>query len=478
VKRTVFKVASLVVLVSGAGCRVGPNYQIPTLPQGAESQFISRDFDHDGAIEPPNEWWTLYEDPALDRYLREAFLANFDIKAAEADILAAHALLAVARSGHYPQTGVQLGATRGRDAATDEILELQGAAPKTTLLLEDVFQVNYELDLWGRVHRAVEAASADAEAVAAARDSVKIIIAAETTRAYVLICGLGEQLAVASHSLEVVTREETITTGRHEAGANSNFDVVRAKGLVAQVGAAIPPLQGQRQAAILELAALLGRTPSEAPQEAANCVTTPKLNAVMPVGNGASLLKRRPDVHRADRRLAATTAKIGVATADLYPKVTLAGLYGGVGFSGADLAHSAGLAWGIGPSVSWAFPNQSVPRARIMQAKANATAALASFDSTVLTALKEVEQSLALYSSELGRHQSLRLAQSKALEAFDLASDMFLAGSLSNLELLTTEQTLIAADAAVAGSDAAIGQNEVGVFKALGGGWQSILGPK
>jgi NodT family efflux transporter outer membrane factor (OMF) lipoprotein len=466
------------VLLSVVGCRVGPNYHSPALPRGAESGFVSRDLDQSGALEPPDEWWTLYQDPALDRYLREAFLANYDLKAAEADILAAHALLAVAQSGHSPQTDVQLGATRGRDATTDEILELQGAAPKTVSLLEDVLQVNYEVDLWGRVHRAVEAARADSEAVAAARDTVKIIIAAETTRAYVLICSLGEQLAVAGHSLEVVTREEKITTSRHEAGANSNFDVVRAQGLVAQAGAAIPPFQGQRQAAILELAALLGRTPSQAPQEAANCTTTPKLSAAMPVGDGATLLKRRPDVHRADRRLAATTARIGVATAELYPKVTLAGLYGGVGFNSTELAHASGLAWGIGPNVSWAFPNQSAPRARIMQAKANATAALASFDSTVLTALREVEQSLALYSSELKRYQSLRLAQGKAVEAFDLASDMFLAGALSNLELLTTEQTLIAADAAVASSDATIGQNEVAVFKALGGGWQSTPEPK
>ena len=463
------------LLLTITACRLGPNYQKPVLPQGAELSFTSYDTERRASGDPPDEWWMLYQDSALDGYLREALLANYDLKAAEADIAAAHALLTAARSGLYPQTEVQVGATRGRDGVTDEILEFQGSAPKTVTLLEDVLEVNYEIDLWGRVHRAVEAARADAEAVAAARDSVKIIIAAETTRAYVLICALGEQLAVAQHSLNVVTREEEITAQRHVAGANSNFDVVRAQGLVAQVEAAIPPLQGQRQAAIFELGALLGRTPSRAPQEAANCMITPRLTAAMPVGNGESLLKRRPDIHRADRRLAATTARIGVATAELYPKVTLAGLYGGIGFNGAELAHSPGLTWGIGPNVTWSFPNQSLPRARVMQAKANATAALASFDSTVLTALREVEQSLAVYSSELRRHQSLRRAQIKAREAFNLASDMFLAGAVSNLELLTTEQTLVVADSAVAGSDATIAQNEVAVFKALGGGWQSAV---
>jgi NodT family efflux transporter outer membrane factor (OMF) lipoprotein len=280
-------------------------------------------------------------------------------------------------------------------------------------------------------------------------------------------------VAVARRSLEVVARQADITSARHAAGANSEFDVVRAQGLVAQVRATIPPLEGQRRAALFQLAALLGRTPSAAPSEVQACVTAPRLTALIPVGDGAALLKRRPDVRQADRRVAAATARIGVATADLYPRISLTGFYGGVGTHLSDLTAERGLAWGVGPSVSWTFPNQSLPRARIRQAKAGAAAALAGFDSTVLQALKETEQALTAYSAELDRRQDLAEAQDRAHRAFDLAQNQYLAGALSQLELLTTEQSLVAADSAVAASDAALSQDQIALFKALGGGWRT-----
>ena len=200
---------------------------------------------------------------------------------------------------------------------------LTGRRPQTIWIHEAALSVGYELDYLGRVRRSVESARADAEAVAAAQDSVKITVAAETARAYAQICALGEQLEVARHSLEIVSREADITVNRNEAGANSRFDVVRAQGLVAQVRASIPPLEGQRRSALFQLAALLGRTPTMAPTEVNQCVTPPRLTDLIPVGDGATLLKRRPDVRQADRRMASATARIGVATADLYPQITL-----------------------------------------------------------------------------------------------------------------------------------------------------------
>jgi NodT family efflux transporter outer membrane factor (OMF) lipoprotein len=301
---------------------------------------------------------------------------------------------------------------------------------------------------------------------------VKITVAAETTRAYAQVCALGEELQVARHSLDIVTREAEITLHRNEAGANSQFDVVRAEGLVAQVRASIPPLEGQRRSALFQLAALLGRTPSMAPNDVASCVTPPHLTDLIPVGDGATLLKRRPDVRQADRRMAAATARIGVVTADLYPRITLKGLYGAVTSELDEFTSPNSRTWGVGPSISWTFPNMGGPRARVRAAKATAVAALASFDSVVLQALKETEQALATYGSELDRRQALSEAQDRAHQAFDMAHDQFLAGSLSNLDLLTTEQSLVAADAAVASSDAALIQDQIAVFRALGGGWR------
>lgn len=460
-------------LLALAACRVGPNYRPPDLPGGAQAPLTALDPAAESAAEPPDDWWRLYDDPRLDSLLSEAFAANRDLAAAEANLSAATAVLRAARAGLYPATTIGAAGIYGRDATTDEILELGGHQPKTLSTLDDLAQVSYEIDLFGRVRRGVEAARASAASVAAARDQLRVTVAAETARAYGQLCALGEQLAVARHSLEVVSRESDITAHREDAGAGSHFDVVRSQGLVAQVRSAIPPLEGQRRAALFQLTALLGRTPVNAPTEVDACVTPPGLASLMPVGDGAMLIKRRPDVRQAERSLAAATARIGVATADLYPRVSLLGLYGGIGFHGSDLIAERGLTWGVGPSVSWSFPNQAGPRARVRQAEANSAAALASFDSVVLTALKETEQSLAAYSAELARKRALVDYESKARSAYDMAHDQFLAGSLSNLDLLTAEQALVAAAAAAAASDALLVQDQISVFKALGGGWRT-----
>ncbi len=460
-----------VTLAALAGCRVGPDYRPPAPPAGAEAPLSSLNAAAETTEPAVDEWWHLYRDPRLDRLLQEAFSANTDLAAAEANLSASRAILAASRAGRYPETAATVAGIYGRDAVTDEILEIGGHPPQNVWILQDVFEAAYEVDLFGRVRRSIEASRAGTEAAAAARDSLKIVVAAETVRAYAQVCTLGEQLAVARHSLDIVSREADITVRRHDAGANSEFDVVRAQGLVAQIRSAIPPLEGQRRAALFQLTAVLGRTPARAPTEVENCTAAPRLSSLIPVGDGGALLKRRPDVRQAERALAAATARIGVATAELYPKITLSGLYGGVGFTSSDLANNAGLTWGLGPSISWNFPIQALPRARVRQAKAGAAAALASFDSVVLTALEETEQSLAIYSSALDNREALADAQDKAHRAFAMAHDEFLAGSVSNLDLLTTEQSLVAADAAVAASDAALVQDQIAVFKALGGGW-------
>jgi NodT family efflux transporter outer membrane factor (OMF) lipoprotein len=455
------------------GCAVGPNYAPPTPPTGAAAPLVSLNPAAETPTEPPDDWWRLYDDARLDGLVREAFAANADLRVAQANLSAARASLEGARSGLYPGTGVNLGAVYGRDGITDEILEIGGHEPRTIWKFDDILDVSYELDLFGRVSRSIEAAHADAEAAVAARDAVKITVAAETTRAYVQVCALGEQIAVARHSREVATHAADILRQRRLAGAGAEFDVVRAVGQADQASAAIPPLEGQRRAALFQLTALIGKTPVQAPVDVESCATPPRLSALIPVGDGAALLKRRPDVRLADRRLAAATARIGVATADLYPRITLTGLYGGAAPSLAGLAQNSGLTWGVGPQIRWAFPNQTGPRARIHQAKAGQQAALAGFDSTVLQALKETEQALSLYGAELDRRQALGQAQAQARRAFDIADSEFRAGSLSTLELLVTEQTLIGADAAVASSDAALAQDQIAVFKALGGGWRA-----
>ena len=473
-RRTIVVGAAIVVL---AACRVGPNYHAPTLPTGTEAPLVSLNAAAETAAPPPDAWWRLYDDSRLDALVQEALQANRTLAAADANFAAARAALSAVHAERYPSTAAVAGGLYGRDAVTDEILELTGRPPQTFWLFEDIVQSAYEIDLFGRVHRAIEAANATADAVAAARDGVRVVVAAETARAYAAICALGEELDVANHSLAVVSHEADITVRRHEAGANSDYDVARAQALVAQVRSAIPELQGQRRAVLFELTAVLGRTPAKAPNDLTTCVTPPRLVALIPVGDGSELIKRRPDVRQADRRLAAATAEIGVATADLYPTIRLVGLYGGAAVQLSQLNTNVGRTWGVGPSISWTFPNMAAPRARVRQAKAEQAAALASFDAVVLGALKETEQALALYSAALDNRQALGDAQDKVHAAFGFAHDQFLAGALSNLDLLTTEQSLVAVDAAVASSDAALVQDQIAVFKALGGGWRSESQP-
>ena len=465
------------IAASLGACRVGPNYHTPALPTGTEAPLVSLNAAAETPALPPDAWWRLYEDSRLDALVQEALQANRTLVAADAHFAAARAALSAVHAERYPSTSAVAGGIYGRDAATDEILELTGRPPQTTWLFEDIFQAAYEVDLFGRVHRAIEAANANADAVAAIRDGVRVVVAGETARAYATICALGEEIVVANHSFAVVAHEAEITVKRQEAGSGSDYDVARAQALVAQVRSTIPELEGQRRAELFELTAVLGRTPAQAPNDLTTCVAPPHLVALIPVGDGSELIKRRPDVRQAERRLAAATAEIGVAIADLYPTIHLVGLYGGAAVQLSQLNTNVGRTWGVGPSISWTFPNMAGPRARVRQAKAEQAAALASFDAVVLTTLKETEQALVLYSAALDKRQALGDAQEKVHTAFRIAQDQFRAGALSNLDLLTTEQSLVAVDAAVAASDAALVQDQIAVFKALGGGWQSESQP-
>lgn len=463
-----------VAVLALSACAVGPNYHAPVPPPGAGAPFVSLNSNLEAPTAPPNDWWRLYSDPRLDDLVQQAFTANRDLAAADANFAAARAALSEVHAARYPSTDVTTQAVYGRDPVTDEILELGGHHPENIWVYEGAFQAAYEVDLFGRVHRTIEAASANTEAVGAARDALRVVVAADTAHAYASICALGEQLDVARQSLHIVQQQATISEQQLQAGAGSRFEVARAQALVGEVSATIPPLEGERQAEIFELAALLGRTPARAPRGLEACVVPPRLTSLIPVGDGQGLIGRRPDVREAERRLAAATAGIGVATADLYPSIHLLGFYGGAASEVDRLNTNLGRIWGVGPSISWSFPNQAGPRARVRAAKASQAAALAQFDSVVLRALKETEQALTAYGAALARRQALAGAQQKIRRSFAIARDGYAAGSSSYLDLLTTEQSLVAIDAEVASSDAELIGVQIDVFKALGGGWGTL----
>ncbi|HEX6995078.1 MAG TPA: efflux transporter outer membrane subunit [Gammaproteobacteria bacterium] len=456
---------ALAVALACAGCAVGPDYRAPEPAPAAVAPFAGADVDAFRQDAPADDWWRLYDDPVLDAAIGEALDANTDLRRAAANLARASALLAEARGGRLPTTTFGAGATSGRQNVVQ-----QGFAFEDTIY--DVgLDVSYQVDLFGRVRRAVQAARADAEAVEAVYHTVQITVAAETARAYVAACAARLELEAAERSLALQRETEALTQRLYAAGRGTALDVARASAAAERTRATIPTLEAAHRSALYRLAVLMGRAPTDFPPEAAECRTPPTLDAPIAVGDGAALLARRPDIREAERRLAAATARIGVATADLYPSVSLAGSTGAVALAASDLDSGDASRWSFGPLVRFSFPNRTIVRARLAQAEADADAALAAFDGAWLNALREVESALVDYSKELERRDALSAARGHAADAARLARARFDAGQVSFLDVLQADLALAEAEAALARSVAQTAQLEVELFLALGGGW-------
>lgn len=451
-----------------AGCAAGPDYRAPAaLPATDTGPFVST-APGTSSAEPQGDWWRLYNDPALDRLVARALVANTDLRVAAANLARAQAVLREAGAGRLPSTDLSGGASYG-DGSGSGFSQGGGA---TQWSYTGGMAISWELDLFGRIGRTIEAARADRDAVAAVHDRVAVVVAAQTTRAYADACALAEAGAVARQSIDIARRGLDIVTAQERVGTASRFDLERASTAFANARAALPPLEGARQVALFELAALLGLPPAQVPEEAQKCVRIPVPVSSIPVGDGQGLLARRPDVREAERRLAADTARIGVATADLYPRIALGG--SGNFFRNDQVKGSDSFSFSLGPLLSWSFPNIATARARIAQAEAGTQASLATFDGTVLNALKEVEQALSNVASEDRRRAALADAVRSAIAAYDLANRRYRAGAMSFLDLLDAQRSLVEARAALTASERTLGSARIDLFRALGGGWQTL----
>lgn len=495
---------ALVAATTLGGCAVGPDYQRPAPIPQSSGLFVTPTGALTRAGEARDDWWALYDDRNIDRLVREAFAANTDLRQAIARLAQSRAVLAEAHTQALPATLTSGGARYRRGTITGAgaaqgitgsglgtnpeegsgssgsavsggsgTSDVAGSSPVAQPVYSAGFDVAYELDLFGRIRRSIEAARADAAAQAAALDYVRVTVAAETTQAYVGACAAAEELAVAKQSLAIARQSLALYRARARYGALAPFDVDRVAALVEQAGAAIPPIENQRRAALFSLALVTGKTPSQIDAAADRCTAPPKLLTPIPVGDGASLIARRPDVREAERTLAAQTARIGVATADLYPRISLGGSVAANGTSLANAISKQGLSFALGPLISWTFPNTAAAHARIAQARAQAAGALAAFDGSVLGALSETERALSTYATEADRNARLRAARDRQQDAYKLIEVRGRFGALSPIDVLDTERTLIQAQSDLAASDAALVDDSVAVFRALGGGWQS-----
>ncbi|MEO7178095.1 MAG: TolC family protein [Allosphingosinicella sp.] len=455
--------AAASALALAACTTVGPDYKTPAPNAPSQAPFASAVSPAFTGDEPPGRWWSLFQDPILDGLIEQALAANTDLRVAAANLALARAILRETRAGRLPTTGLSGGATYANQPGPG------GADTNFDVGLD----VGYQLDLFGRIRRATEADRADVEAVQAAFDLSRITVAAETARAYSDACNFGRQLEVARESVRIQEQTFDLTRRLVAGGRGTALDTGQAGSLMEQVRAQLLTLEGERRAALYRLAVLTGRPPADFPPIVAECSTPPALSSPIPVGNGASLLARRPDIRRSERELAAATARIGVATAELYPDIRLGLSLGSTASSIGGLASGSGLRFGLGPLISWTFPNRAVARSRIAQAQAGAQAALARFDGTWLGALQETETALTRYANELDRVAILRRARANSLEAARVARLRYRAGRESFQIVLEAERSLSQTEALLAQSEAQLSTNLISVFLALGGGWQA-----
>lgn len=458
--------AAIAASLALASCAVGPDYTAPAPPAPALGTFQTV-APGTSAAQPEQRWWKLYDDPVLDRLVETALAANTDLRVALANLERAEAALREIRSAQRPGGELSGGADYGNDQRRGNS---QGGGGSTQWSYNGAATVAWEVDLFGRISRSVEAGRSDAQALEAVRNGVALTIAAETARAYVDACALAEAAGIARQSIAISEDQLTLQRAREKAGAGTRLDSERAATELANARAALPSLEGQREASLFELAALLGETPTGLPGEARACAKAPAPVADIPVGDGRGLLARRPDVREAERRLAAETARVGVATADLYPSISLGG--SGNFFRNDSVRGGDSFSFSLGPLISWNWGALFAGRAHVEQAQASARAALAQFDGTVLTALKEAEQALALYAAEGRRNRALAESATHASTSHDLALRRYRAGATSSFEALDAQRQLVQARAMLADSTRQLGSRRVDVFKALGSGWQ------
>jgi multidrug efflux system outer membrane protein len=470
---SVKKISGLALLAALAACStVGPNYKVPEQavikrPQAA-AHFLGAEEAAYKSEPLPAQWWRLYDDPVLDKLIQQAFAANTDLRVAAANLARTRAVLDQAEEERKPEVSVSAAPGVGRSSGVPI------GSPKA---LPDKFnydagvRVSYQADMFGKIVRAVEAANADTQAAQAGYDLVRVTVAADTARAYADACAAVRQISVAQQAVELQQKFVALTDQRTHAGRGTTIDGARARSQLAQLQAALPPLQAQHRTAHYRLAALTGLTPQEMNLHLLQCQAAPSVTTQIPVGDGAALLRRRPDIRQAERNLAGATARIGVATADLYPSISLGASFGSTGLLDHFGAGNA-TRWSLGPLISWTLPDTGSARSRIAQAEAGTDGALAKFDGTVLTALKEVESAMTVYARELDRNAALKTARDESALASAQSHRLYQYGRTDFLSVLDADRTLAATDSAWAASDATLAADQITLFLALGGGWE------
>ncbi len=468
---------SVFCLVTLAGCMVGPNYRPPVtaVPENWNGQEVVTPAHPSKTAPNPValvEWWNTFKDPTLSSLVEMAIRSNLDLRQAEARIRQARATRGVAGAPLWPE--VDASALYQRSQGSSEVGV--GGAIATAGGLRNLWQVGldatWELDIFGGTRRNLEAAGADLRAAVEDRRDVLVTLVGDVGNNYVNLRGFQQQIAIARQNLKAQRHTAKIIRKRFEAGFVGALDVANADAQVATTEAQIPVLESSARAAIYSLGVLLGREPAALEKDLIREAPIPPTPPEIPVGLPSDLLRRRPDIRRAEAQLHAATARIGVATADLFPKFNLAGSFG---FSAGDLARVGGLSskfWSWGPTVTWPVFAGGRIYWNIKVQDALQEQALAAYGKTVLTALKDVETALVAYAKEQEHRKSLSEAVTNNRRAVDLATKLYLVGKTDFLNVLTAQRSLYTSEDALVQSTRTVDTNLIALYKALGGGWE------
>lgn len=499
------------------GCVSGPDYVRP------ESKTPTAwDAALEGGVVSGNadvaRWWESVNDPILSDLIAQATAGNLDLRLAEARLREARAARGVTEAAFWPTASLSAGyklegtpkqstsagspisgglsvgpggltrnvTVRGRNVTVNRSVSAAGATTGVSLtpgadapdrtqdLFVAGFDAGWELDLFGGTRRAIEAADAEIQAAEEWLCNVRVSIAAEVALNYIDLRSAQRRLDITRQNIDAQHQSVRLTKARFDAGLNSELDTVRASALLSGTESQLPLLEAAILTAAHRLSVLTGQAPGALRDQLETTGPIPTAPATIPVGLPSELLLRRPDIRAAERELAAATARIGVAVADLYPKFNLTGSLSGKDGDLGSLLSGGARAWSIGPSVNWPILQGGRIRANIEVQNARQEQALTTYEQTILLALEEVENSLVGFAQEQVRRESLLAAVESNRKAVRIANERYVQGLEDFLSVLNAQQQLFESEDRLVQSESFVLANLIVLYKALGGGWDEM----
>ncbi len=448
-----------------SGCVVGPRYSQPAtdLP----TKFASKAAGTVSA-EVEAEWWRRLNDSQLNGLIRDAEARNLDLKVAEARLKEARALFREARFDLFPTVTSEAGYTNYRESKARALV---GGSALSGELHQVGLDATWELDFFGRVRRSIQAARATEEAVTAQRDALLIDLRSEVAINYLMVRGAQAQLDVAQQNATNQAESLRVAEASLNGGRGTQLDVARARAQWNTTLATVPQFHANIDQASHRIAVLCGMAPSQLRPKLESPKPLPQTPSRISLSKPADVLRHRPDIRVAERNLAAATERLGIATADLFPRVTFNGSVGLEGQTLSAMGRAGNGAYSFGPRLTWAAFDLGRVRQQIAAAGARAEGALAQYEQTVLQALEEAENALTAYERERQRLGYLREAAKSAEEAAKLARERYKDGVASFLDVLEAERAALVAQSDVVASRTRVATAWVSIYKAMGGGW-------